>query len=135
VEDYRRQLTLWLDTIEHHGGSIVTNSALANANNSTGRAHTAAEYKEAGQQETLAMALLRGADQTCYGTLLDHLANQFASGRDEYPKDLTAVYSLLVHYKTPSNASTRPNNTNNSGNNNNGSPNNSNGNPPHQFST
>ena len=114
VEDYRRQLTLWSDTIEHHGGSFVTNSALANTSDSTGRTRTAAELEEAGRQETLAMALLRGADRTRYGTLLDHLANQFASGRDEYPKDLTAAYSLLVHYKTPSNARTRPTGTNNS---------------------
>ena len=129
VEDYRRQLTLWSDTIEHHGGSIVTNSSLANANDSSGRARTDAEHAEAGRQETLAMALLRGADQTRYGTLLDHLANQFASGRDEYPKDLTAAYSLLVHYKTPSNARPRPTGANNNSNNANSGTNNNSNNP------
>jgi hypothetical protein len=64
------------------------------------------------------MALLRGSDPARYGTLLDHLANQFAAGRDEYPKDLTASYSLLVHYKTPSNTRAR-NDSNNSSNHNN----------------
>ena len=80
------------------------------------------------------MAQLRGSDQTRYGTLLDHLANQFASGRNKYPEDLTAAYSLLVHYKTPSNTRTRANNTNHSGNNN-SNPNNSSGSPtspPHE---
>ena len=43
------------------------------------------------------------------------MANQFASGRDEYPKDLTAAYSLLVHYKTPVNAK-RPQDTGAHGN-------------------
>jgi len=62
------------------------------------------QQREAARQKTLAMGFLRGADPTKYGSLLVHLANQFASGRDEYPKDLTAAYGLLVHYKTPVNA-------------------------------
>jgi hypothetical protein len=41
VEDYRRQLTLWSDTIEHHGGSIVTNPALASIIDSKGKSRTA----------------------------------------------------------------------------------------------
>ena len=114
VEDYRRQLTLWSDTIEHHGGSIVSNENIASDKDSTGKLRTPEERREAARQETLASGLLRGADPTRYGTLLDHLANQFASGRDEYPKDLTAAYSLLVHYKTPANARTRPDNHSNS---------------------
>jgi hypothetical protein len=118
VEDYRRQLTLWSDTIKHHGGSIVTNPALASIIDSKGKSRTADELHKAGRQETLAMALLRGSDPARYGTLLDHLANQFAAGRDEYPKDLTASYSLLVHYKTPSNTRAR-NDSNNSSNHNN----------------
>ena len=52
------------------------------------------------------MALLRGADRNRFGTLLDHLANQFAAGRNEYPKDLQAAsYGLLSHYRSPSNGS------------------------------
>jgi hypothetical protein len=113
VEDFRRQLTLWSDTIEHHGGSIVANYNLTSATDSQGRPLTLEQRKEFSRQETLAMALLRGSDPTRYGTLLDHLANQFASGRDEYPKDLTAAYSLLVHYKTPTNARHQRDNTNN----------------------
>ena len=116
VEDYRRQITLWSDTIEHHGGSIVANYNLTSATDSQGRSLTVEQRNEFSRQETLAMALLRGFDPTRYGTLLDHLANQFASGRDEYPKDLTAAYSLLVHYKTPTNARYQRTDNNNSAN-------------------
>ena len=106
LEEYRQQLTLWSDTIEHHDGSIVENYLLVSPTNSIGTVvRTAAERKEAARQETLAMALLRGADQSKYGTLLDHLGNQCASGRDEYPKDLQAAYSLLAYYRTPTNIS------------------------------
>jgi hypothetical protein len=56
------------------------------------------EREEAARQETMALALLRGADRNRFDTLLDqHLANQFATGRDEYPKDLEAAYGLLHH--------------------------------------
>jgi hypothetical protein len=69
------------------------------------------------RQEVLAMALLRGSDQTKCGSLLGHLANQYASGCDKYPKDLTTAYSTRVHYKTPSDAKQRSeqNGNNNSG--------------------
>jgi len=57
------------------------------------------------------MALLRGSNPTKYTSLLGHLANQYASGCDKYPKDLTTAYSTLVHYRTPSNAKQLANNT------------------------
>jgi hypothetical protein len=85
VAEYWQQLTLWSDTIEHHGGTIVVNYLLASLTDIRGTIRTVDERKEAA---TLAMALLRGADRTRFGTLLDHLANQYAAGRDEYPKDL-----------------------------------------------
>jgi hypothetical protein len=106
VEAYQQQLTLWSDTIEHHGGTIVANYMLADAADSGGNVRSDAARREVAKQETLAMALLRGADQSKFGTLLDHLSNQYASGQDEYPKDLTSAYSLLVHYRTPTNVRT-----------------------------
>jgi hypothetical protein len=46
---------------------------------------------------TLAIALVAGADCTKYGTLIDKLSNQYASGRDEYPEDKTGAFNLLVN--------------------------------------
>ena len=113
-EQYKNQLTLWSDTIEHHGGSIVVNYLLTSISNH--ELCTVEEGKEAARQETLAMALLRGADRNRFGTLLDHLANHFASGRDEYPKDLQAAYGLFAHYRSPSNGTSRANGNNGNSN-------------------
>jgi hypothetical protein len=113
IDDYRRQLVLWCATIKHFGGTVVGNFELANMTDSNGNKRTDEERREAARQEVLAMALLRGSDPTKYGSLLGHLANQYASGHDEYPKDLTTAYSTLVHYKTPSNAKQPASNNNN----------------------
>ncbi|KAI2492644.1 Reverse transcriptase (RNA-dependent DNA polymerase) [Fragilaria crotonensis] len=53
---------------------------------------------------TLAAALIRGSDPTRYGTLVADLSNQYSKGKDEYPRDLASAYSLLVNYRTPTNA-------------------------------
>lgn len=54
--------------------------------------------------KTLSIALITGADTTRYGTLIAHLSNQYASGRDEYPDDATGACNLLVsYYRTPEN--------------------------------
>ena len=47
------------------------------------------------------MALIRGADPTRYGTLIAELSNHFAHDRDDYPKDLTLAYSLLLTTARP----------------------------------
>ena len=41
--------------------------------------------------KTLAIALIIGADPSKYETLIAHLSNQYAMGRDEYPSDNTAA--------------------------------------------
>jgi hypothetical protein len=50
---------------------------------------------------TIAMALLKGADLWRYGPLWTDLANQQSRGNDQYPKDLTAAYRMLVNYLAP----------------------------------
>ena len=39
---------------------------------------------------------IRNADTNCYGTLIADLSNQFARGKDEYPKDITSACGMLV---------------------------------------
>jgi hypothetical protein len=56
------------------------------------------------RERTSAAALIRSADPSRYGTLITALANQYATGKDEYPKDITSAKSLFVMYKTPTNA-------------------------------
>ncbi|KAI2499682.1 Reverse transcriptase (RNA-dependent DNA polymerase) [Fragilaria crotonensis] len=107
TEEYLENLVLWADTIEYHGGSFVENFRLASASGPGGELRTEEERRSAARDETLAMALIRGADPTRYGTLLAELSNQFALGRNDYPTDLNAAYSLLVNYRTPVNAKTK----------------------------
>jgi hypothetical protein len=108
VNEFSRDLITASDTIEHYGGSVVLNPFLASARDSTGNARTAAERHAASKAETLALLLLRGSDQSRYGSLLGHLANQFANGRDEYPKDIATATSLLIHYHTPTDTKRPP---------------------------
>jgi hypothetical protein len=115
TEEYLEDLTLWADTIEYHGGRFVENWKLASENDASGASRTEAERKSAARDETLAMALIRGADPTRYGTLIAELSNQFALGRNDYPTDLQAAYSLLVNYCTPTNAKPRNTSSGNQG--------------------
>jgi hypothetical protein len=68
-----------------------------------GVTRTEAKRKEIARDSTLAILLIRKADPTRYGTLIADLSNNYAMGKDEYPKDLSSAYSLLVNYKTPTN--------------------------------
>jgi hypothetical protein len=106
TEEFLENLTLWADTIEYHGGAFVENYKLADAAQPDGTPRTETERRSAARD---------GADPTLYGTLVAELSNQFARGRNDYPRDLTSAYSLLVNYRTPANA--RPRNTGGNDNN------------------
>jgi hypothetical protein len=84
---------------EHHG--------LIAEEDDEGNARDVAARTALARDRTLGMALIRGADQQRYGTLIIDLANQHAMGIDNYPHDLTAAYALLVNYKTPVNSRPR----------------------------
>jgi hypothetical protein len=104
VDDYLQALVLWSDIIEHHGGTIVFNLNLTAARDAKGKLISEDTRTTTAKQETLAMALIRGADPTRYGSLLLNFANHYAAGLDLYPKDLLTAYSLLLKYKAPVNA-------------------------------
>ena len=57
--------------------------------------------------KTFAIALVTGTDPSKFNTLIAHLSNQYAMGKDEYPTDEIAAYNLLVHYITPENIRNR----------------------------
>jgi hypothetical protein len=62
---------------------------------------TEIECKKMARGCTIAMAFLRGADPRRYSSLWSDLANQQTRGNDQYPKDLTSAYSMIVNYHTP----------------------------------
>ncbi|KAI2493285.1 Reverse transcriptase (RNA-dependent DNA polymerase) [Fragilaria crotonensis] len=104
---YLEDLRAWAVTIDHHGGTIAVNYKLIPAVNEDGTAVTNDDRRSRAYEKTLAIALITGSDPSRYGTLVAHLSNQYAMGRDEYPSNVTAAYNLLVNYRTPENT-TRP---------------------------
>jgi hypothetical protein len=61
-----------------------------------------AARKKIARDRTVAMAFLKGADSRRYSSLWMDLANEQNQGHDQYLKDLTAAYSVLVNYLGPS---------------------------------
>ena len=104
ADEYLETLQGWADAIEYHGGTVAENHTLIPAKDDQGKTLTVDERKAIARDRTLAITLIRGADPTRYGTLIAELSNQYAMGKDEYPTDISSAYSLLVNYKTPTNA-------------------------------
>ncbi|KAI2513612.1 hypothetical protein MHU86_752 [Fragilaria crotonensis] len=106
ADEYAKCLLGWADTIETHGGNVAANYELIPAIDRAGNARSIEARKDIARERTLGIALIRSADASRYGTLITDLANQYAKGKDEYPTDVVAAKSLLVMYKTPTNAPT-----------------------------
>jgi ribosomal protein L15 len=102
-DEYLESLRGWADTIEYHGGTVAENFTIV-PEVVGGVTRTDAKRKDIARDSTLAILLIRRADPTKYGTLITELSNKYAMGHDEYPTDLSSAYSLLVNYKTPTNA-------------------------------
>jgi hypothetical protein len=103
ANEYLEELPSWVDTIEHHGGTVAESYRLAPEKQPDGTPISIADRTIIARDRTLGIALVRGAGPTRYGTLITDLSNQFAMGTNNYPLDLTSAYGLLVNYKTPSN--------------------------------
>ena len=48
---------------------------------------------------SLAMSFLAKADRNRYGQKIEDLENDFSQGQDNYPKTVSAAYSLLINWK------------------------------------
>jgi hypothetical protein len=55
--------------------------------------------RKIGKDKYLVMALIRGADRGRYSRLMDDLKNQFTMGRNNYPRNITAAYNLILNYR------------------------------------
>jgi hypothetical protein len=55
--------------------------------------------RKIGKDKYLAMALIQGADRGRYSHLMDDLKNQFTMGHNNYPRNITAAYNLLLNYR------------------------------------
>eukprot|EP00978_Attheya_sp_CCMP212_P031120 scaffold116442_cov20-Attheya_sp.AAC.1 len=61
--------------------------------------------KEA-RDQCLAMSFLARSDRNWYGQKIKDLENDFLQGQDNYPKTVSAAYSLLINWKQEHHAHT-----------------------------
>jgi hypothetical protein len=92
------------NAIEYHGGTVAEDYTLIEDTDATGTVLSTEVRQLLARDKTLATMFVMRSDQTRYGTLLADLSNNFAMGKDEYPHDLSAAYTLLVNYVTQANA-------------------------------
>lgn len=95
--------------IEHYGGTIRKDPVLvkeamrrAGVSDPDSKTYSDPEYKmgkKEAQDRFLAIAFLSGSDRARYSKLVTDLENNFTRGTDQYPKDLTMAYNLLVNFK------------------------------------
>ncbi|KAI2510045.1 Reverse transcriptase (RNA-dependent DNA polymerase) [Fragilaria crotonensis] len=104
ADEYAENLIGWSDTIETHGGTVAVNFKLIGETADDGTLRDEKTRQEMARERTIATCLIRNADPSRYGTLITDLANQYAGQKDNYPKDIVSAKSLLVMYKTPTNA-------------------------------
>jgi hypothetical protein len=85
ADEYLERLKGWANTIEYHGGTVAETHELVPSEMDDGTKLSVTERKAIARDRTLAIALIRGANPTRYGTLLADLSNQYAMGNDDYP--------------------------------------------------
>eukprot|EP00978_Attheya_sp_CCMP212_P029308 scaffold103639_cov67-Attheya_sp.AAC.7 len=110
---YLEQFQNMVDVIEHSGGTIgdepgVVNMIMASKNLNMAAippADLAVIMKEA-RDQCLAMSFLARSDRNRYGQKIEDLENDFLRGQDNYPKTVSAAYSLLINWKQEHHAHT-----------------------------
>jgi hypothetical protein len=91
-EDFKNLIEVY----EHYGGDLGSSPVLV-ATITTG---TPAQKQLAARNMYIGILFLRGADRKRFGGLWTDLENQHSRGLNQYPKDLTDAYALLLNYKT-----------------------------------
>jgi hypothetical protein len=114
LADYLRHFQSLVDVLEHYDASVGEDKAFLD------KAGILMEVEEpdvkdsdypvqmrkynlkkalTARNRTLALSFLKRADKTRYGSLWTELENQYTRGTDQYPKDITAAYNMLLNYK------------------------------------
>ncbi len=85
-----------VDVLEFYGANIAEADDLIK--DTPLKKYSDEERRAASRDRTLATAFLKDSDPLRYSKLLADLKNQYNLGQNQYPKDLTSAYRLLVHY-------------------------------------
>ena len=114
---YIEEIMALVDVIEHYGGDLCSDPGLI----AIAPGDTDEVKKKNARNKTLALSVLKRANDRRYAGLLVELENQYTRGLDQYPTDVTAAYGLLERYRTipthSKNTATGANNNNNNNSN------------------
>jgi len=104
--DYLRMFKGLVDAVEHLNGDLGTDHAVITERtlSSGGDPDDNNDWsimKETIREEYLAMHFFLHADVKRYGSLVANVQNDFVTGHDKYPKDMSKAYDMLVNYVSP----------------------------------
>ena len=110
--EYLEVMKTLVDNIEYEGGSVAESYTMVPAERSPGGDLRNVDARQRMARDwSMGVNYIRNADTDRYGTLIADLSNQYARGKDEYPKDITAACGMLVNYTSPYNTRPRQSNT------------------------
>jgi hypothetical protein len=101
--EYLEAMKALVDNIEYQGGSIAEKYTMIPSHDGLGRARDTATCQQMARDMSMGANYIRNADTDRYGTLIADLSNQYARGKDEYPRDITSACEMLVNYMPPVN--------------------------------
>ena len=114
LADYLRHFQSLVDVLEHYNASVGEDKAfldkagilmedeepdVKDSNYSELRLKYNLKKALTARNRSLALSFLKRADKARYGSLWTELENQYTRGTDQYPKDLTAAYNMLLNYR------------------------------------
>ena len=85
------------DSIEYQGDSVAESYTMIPERDEAGGIRNVATRQKMARDWSMGANYIRNADTHRYGTLIADLSNQFARGKDEYPKDITFACGMLVN--------------------------------------
>ena len=109
--EYLEVMKALVDNIEYQGGSVAESYTMVPERTPDGDLRDVGVRQRMARDWSMGANYIRNADTDRYGTLIADLSNQYARGKDEYPKDITAACGMLVNYTAPYNTRPRQNNT------------------------
>jgi hypothetical protein len=99
LTSYKTESQNRVDVIEHYGGAIGQDPELLSL--VIASITDVDERAKSSRNRYIGMIFLAKSDRRRYGILWADLENQFARGNNQYPKELTEAYGMLVNYKPP----------------------------------
>ena len=114
LADYLRHFQSLIDVMDHYGASIGEDRAFLDkagilmdesppSEGRSGYSELMLQYNVrkslAARNRSIALSFLKRAYKPRYGSLWTDLENQYTRGTDQYPRDLTAAYNMLLNFK------------------------------------